>query len=49
MNYYGHDDNTGGFNIDANATSVSMFGTLTASSSSPQYLFVNITYICSNA
>ena len=47
--YYGHDDNAGGFNIDANATSVTMFGTLTASSSSPKYLFVNITYICSNA
>ena len=47
--YYGHDDNAGGFNIDANATSVSMFGALTASSSSPKYLFVNITYICSLA
>ena len=47
--YYGHDDNVGGFNIDANATSLTMFGALTASSSSPKYLFVNITYICSNA
>ena len=47
--YYGHDDNSGGFNIDANATSVSIFGALSASSSSPKYLFVNLTYICSLA
>lgn len=47
--YQGHDDNAGGFNIDANATSVTMFGTLSASAGSPKYLFVNLTYICSNA
>ena len=47
--YQGHDDNAGGFNIDANATSVTMFGTLTASVGSPKYLFINLTYICSNA
>lgn len=47
--YYGHDDNAGGFNIDANATSLTMFGPLSASAGSPKYLFVNLAYICSIA